>query len=129
MIAPSPRCLAVALVALVASCDPTPVPARVQGAAGSSGAERPSGATVPQDPAAVRRGRELFEATCGACHAGEAPRGPALTDRAMSATEMMAVLHAGSEDGGIMPAVDPRALREEDLPALRAYLRSIRAER
>lgn len=131
MIAPSPRWWTVALVALVASCDPTPVPSRAQGAApsGSSGAERAGGAAAPQDPVAVRRGRELFEAACGSCHDGESPRGGALADRRMTAAAMMAVLHAGSEDGGIMPAVDPRTLREEDLPALRAYLRSISAER
>lgn len=131
MNARSTRLCAASLVALVASCDPTPVPGRPPGAATSqsSGAERAASERAPQDPAAVRRGRELFDATCGACHGGESPRGGSLADKGLSATAMMGVLHAGSEYGGIMPAVDPRNLREEDLPALRAYLRSIRAER
>lgn len=131
MRAPTPRWGIAALAALLAHCDPTPVPDRAAApaTAGASGAERSGEAPAPQDPAAVRRGRELFDAACGACHGGESPRGGSLADARKTAAEMLGVLHAGSEDGGIMPAVDPRTLREEDLPALRAYLRSIRAER
>jgi mono/diheme cytochrome c family protein len=112
-------------------CDPTPLPTRTAtpAAAGSSGAERAAPTLAPQDSDAVRAGRALFDAACGSCHSGESPRGGALTNAGKTAAEILSVLHAGSEDGGIMPAVDPRTLREEDLPALRAYLRSIGAER
>lgn len=118
--------LALATLAL-AACDPPapPTPAR----AGTSGAEQAVTAPTPQDPEAVRRGRTLFEAACAGCHEGDEPRGGRLTDLHRTGAQVVQALHAGSEDGGLMAAVDPTALREEDLPALRAYLRSIGAER
>lgn len=118
--------LALATLAL-AACDPPapPTPAR----AGTSGAERAVTAPTPQDPESVRRGRTLFEAACAGCHEGDEPRGGRLTDLHRTGAQVEQALHAGSEDGGLMAAVDPTALREEDLPALRAYLRSIGAER
>jgi mono/diheme cytochrome c family protein len=118
--------LALATLAL-AACDPPapPTPAR----ASTSGAEQAVTAPTPQDPESVRRGGTLFEAACAGCHEGDEPRGGRLTDLHRTGAQVVQALHAGSEDGGLMAAVDPTALREEDLPALRAYLRSIGAER
>lgn len=117
-------------VVAVAACDPSPPPAPSGTRSGTaSGAERSAGAAVPQDPASVRLGRERFEAACGRCHSGDEPSGGNLADRRLSAEQVQQALHAGSEDGGLMAAVDPASLPESDLPALRAYLRSIHAER
>ena len=119
---------ALAMIAL-AACDP-PAPQNASPSrAGASGAERAATAPAPQDPESVRRGRTLFEAACAGCHEGDEPRGGRLTDLHRTGAQVVQALHAGSEDGGLMAAVDPTALREEDLPALRAYLRSIGAER
>lgn len=132
MKAPSRR-VVVALAFALTRCDPPTPPSQRPAAGQSSGAERPAGATppapVPQGAEAVQQGRALFDAACASCHGGESPRGGSLANAGKTAAQMLAVLHAGSEDGGVMPAVDPRALREEDLPNLRAYLRSIGAER
>lgn len=119
-------CAALAL----AACDP-PAPTTPPGArtTNASGAERAATEPTPRDPESVRRGRTLFEAACGRCHEGDEPRGGRLVDLRRTEEQVLRALHAGSEDGGIMAAVDPTALREEDIPALRAYLRSIGAER
>lgn len=116
--------------ALCAACDPptTPSPSGTQSGR-ASGAERASGTPVPQDPAAVSRGGALFEAACGRCHQGADPSGGPLRDLHRSGEQILSTLHAGSEDGGLMAVVDPATLRDEDIPALRAYLRSIGAER
>lgn len=119
---------ALAMIAL-AACDPPAPPASGPARAGASGAEQAATAPTPQDPESVRRGRTLFEAACAGCHEGDEPRGGRLANLRRTGAQVIEALHAGSEDGGLMAAVDPTALREEDLPALRAYLRSIGAER
>lgn len=125
---PSRLCLCAALA--FAACDPpTPTPPAGARTGGASGAERAVTAPTPQDPESVRRGRTLFEAACASCHEGESPRGGRLTDLHRTGEQVLRALHAGAEDGGIMAAVDPTTLREEDIPALRAFLRSIGAER
>lgn len=116
--------------ALCAACDPPAAPTPHGTQTGrASGAERAASAPVPQDPAAVARGATLFESACGRCHTGESPSGGPLADLHRTGEQILGTLHAGSEDGGIMATVDPATLREEDIPMLRAYLRSIGAER
>lgn len=123
----APALLLALSAALAVACDPTPVSTPARGA-GPSGGER--GNPVSDDPATVAEGRRLFEAACARCHGpGAEVDGGALTDLALSPERMNGVLHAGSDDGGIMPTVPPSTLAERDLPALRAYLRSIRALR
>ncbi len=81
-------------------------------------------AALPEDSTA-RRGHALFDAACARCHATSVP----LADLGYSPERMDAVLHAGSERGGLMPAVPPSALPEAELPALVAYLRTLHAVR
>jgi mono/diheme cytochrome c family protein len=115
-------------VGALASCDPTPVPvAAAGGGASSSGGTRPRRA-ANDPPELVREGHERFEVACARCHGPDA-EGGALDDRDVTGERLEASLHAGSDNGGLMPAVAPSDLREEHLPALRAYLRSVGALR
>ena len=117
--------LMVVAVGALASCDPAPAEA----AGSSGGAETPRPRRAANDPAElVQAGRERFEAACARCHGPDAPGG-ALDGRDVTAERLEAALHAGSDNGGLMPAVAPADLRDEHLPALRAYLRSVGALR
>ena len=122
--------LMVMAVGALASCDPTPVPVAASGAASSSGGDetaRPRRAA--NDPAElVQAGRERFAIACASCHSADA-EGGSLDGRDVTSERLEAALHAGSDDGGLIPAVAPADLREEHLPALRAFLRSIGALR
>ena len=123
--------LMVVAVGALASCDPAPVAVASAGAAAGSsgGAETPRPRRAANDPAElVQAGRERFEAACARCHGPDAPGG-ALDGRDVTAERLEAALHAGSDNGGLMPAVAPADLRDEHLPALRAYLRSVGALR
>ncbi|MDP3213153.1 MAG: cytochrome c, partial [Deltaproteobacteria bacterium] len=75
-----------------------------------------------------RAGRERFDVACARCHGADDPGGT-LDDRDVTNERLEAALHAGSDNGGLIPAVAPADLREEHLPALRAFLRSIGALR
>ena len=115
----------------LASCDPAPMPvAAAAGAAASSGGDettRPRRAA--NDPAdLVQAGHERFELACARCHGPDVPGG-SLDHLDVTNERLEAALHAGSDDGGLIPAVAPADLRPEHLPALRAYLRSIGALR
>ncbi|MDB4930702.1 MAG: Cytochrome oxidase, cbb3-type, subunit, partial [Myxococcaceae bacterium] len=79
-------------------------------------------------PELVQAGHERYEVACARCHGPDAAGG-ALDDRDVTNERLEASLHAGSDNGGLMPAVAPADLREEHLPALRAYLRSVGALR
>jgi mono/diheme cytochrome c family protein len=122
--------LMVMAMGALASCDPTPVPVAATGAASSSGGEqaaRPRRAA--NDPTElVQAGRERFDIACAHCHSADAPGGT-LDGRDVTGERLEAALHAGSDNGGLIPAVAPADLREEHLPALRAYLRSVGALR
>ncbi len=122
--------LMVMAVVALASCDPTPVPVAAAAAATSSGGdETPRPRRSANDTAElVQAGRERFEVACASCHGPDAAGG-VLTNRDVTSARLEAELHAGSDDGGLIPAVAPADLREEHLPALRAYLRSIGALR
>ena len=123
--------LMVMAVGALASCDPTPVPVAAAAAAATSsgGDETPRPRRSANDPAElVQTGRERFDIACARCHGPDAAGG-VLTDRDVTNERLEAELHAGSDDGGLIPAVAPADLREEHLPALRAYLRSIGALR
>jgi mono/diheme cytochrome c family protein len=121
-------CLVVMAVGALSACDPSPVPvAAAGGAASSSGGVRPRRA-ANDPPELVQAGRERFEIACARCHGPDAPGG-ALDDRDVTNERLEASLHAGSDDGGLIPAVAPADLRDEHLPALRAYLRSVGALR
>jgi mono/diheme cytochrome c family protein len=119
-----------AALGALASCDPTPVPVAASGAAASSGgdqAARPRRAA--NDPAElVQAGHERFDIACARCHGADAPGG-SLDGVDVTNERLEASLHAGSDNGGLIPAVAPGDLTEEHLPALRAYLRSIGALR
>lgn len=115
------------MAALAVACDPTPI-AHPPHANTPSGGERNT--PVTDDPATVAEGRRLFEAACARCHGPNAETdGGVLRDLALDPERMNTALHAGSDDGGVMPTVSPSVMTERDLPALRAYLRSIRALR
>ena len=118
-------------VGALASCDPTPVPVAAAGgaAASSGGDETARPRRSPNDPAElVQAGRERFDVACARCHGPDAPGG-ALDGLDVTHERLEATLHAGSDNGGLLPAVAPADLREEHLPALRAYLRSVGALR
>lgn len=122
--------LMVATVGALAACDPAPVPVAASGAAASSGGDqagRPRRA-ANDPPELVRAGRERFDVACARCHGADDPGGT-LDDRDVTNERLEAALHAGSDNGGLIPAVAPADLREEHLPALRAFLRSIGALR
>jgi mono/diheme cytochrome c family protein len=121
----------VSIVALAAACDPPGLPPQgpTPGARPTSGSES-QGDSPPADPALARTGQRVFERACGRCHQGDEPSGGALADRRLTPAQMEEVIHAGSEDlTGIMPVVPPDQLPASDVPALRAYLRSIHAIR
>lgn len=122
--------LMVMAMGALASCDPTPVPVAATGAAGSSGGEQPARPRrAANDPAdLVQAGRERYAIACARCHSADAPGGT-LDGRDVTGERLEAALHAGSDNGGLIPAVAPADLREEHLPALRAYLRSVGALR
>lgn len=134
--------LAAALAALLVgamSCDPPGVNAgqRAPGQAASGGERRGGGdggaprvvePPLPEDELA-RRGHTIFDAACGGCHNGESPSGGALANIRLEDARMNQVLHAGSDVGGLMPAVSPSVMTERDIPAVNAYLRTIHALR
>jgi mono/diheme cytochrome c family protein len=115
--------------ALGAACDPSPV----QTASGASQSSGGSGANRPRraandPPEMVEAGHQRFNTECLRCHGPESPGGM-VNNLDVTNERLEAVLHAGSDNGGLMPAVAPDDLRVEHLPALRAYLRSIGALR
>ncbi len=139
---PMPALITVAsLVAAGVSCDPpgvAPAPSPRPTSTGASGGERRGStadggarrveAPLPEDDLA-RAGHTVFDAACGQCHNGDSPSGGALANLGLDDRRMNAVYHAGSEIGGLMPAVSPSAITERDLPAVSAYLRTIHALR
>ena len=122
--------LAAAFGAAFASsgCDPTTVTRTPVAAAVTSGGARSAPAPSNDPVELVREGRMRFEAACARCHGGEADAG-SLAGAAITTQHLEAALHVGADDGGLLPAVAPTELSEAQLPALRAYLRSIGALR
>lgn len=122
--------LMVAVAVSTAACDPTPAPVAANGAATSSGGEGSRRTRRPSNdpPELVEAGRARFETACERCHGPEGTGG-LLTDREVTNDRLEASLHAGSDNGGLIPAIAPDDLRPEHLPALRAYLRSVGALR
>lgn len=121
--------MVVAATALGAACDPTPVQT-ASGASQSSGGEgtnRPRRA-ANDPPEMVEAGHQRFNTACLRCHGPESPGGM-LNNRDFTNERLEVALHAGSDNGGLIPAVAPNDLRPEHLPALRAYLRSVGALR
>jgi mono/diheme cytochrome c family protein len=119
-------------------CDPPPPnAARPQGSAGGeqaannngNGAARgaPAEPPLPEDELA-QRGHGLFDVACVRCHRAD-QTDESLANMNLSEARVDAVLHAGSDLGGVMPVVPPSVMREADLPALKAYLRTIHAMR
>jgi mono/diheme cytochrome c family protein len=85
---------------------------------------RPQTAAVPN----VEEGAQLFGGTCGFCHqdGGRAPgRGPVLAGTERSDDYLLNRIKVGKE--GAMPAYG-RAFSEQQLKALVAYIRSLKAE-
>ena len=110
------------------ACDPTPVPRAATAAAATSGGAQSERAVAHDPPDLVRAGRARFEAACGRCHGGDADAGT-LQGMDLTRERFEAALHAGSDDGGLLPALSPADLPDDQVPALRAYLRSIGALR
>lgn len=84
----------------------------------------PQTAAVPN----VQEGAQLFGGTCGFCHqdGGRAPgRGPKLAGTERSDDYILNRIKVGKE--GAMPAYG-RAFNEQQLKALVAYIRSLKAE-
>lgn len=118
--------MAVAVV-LGAACDPTPIQ-NASGASSSSGGTGGPRRVANDPPEMVEAGHQRFNTACLRCHGPESPGGM-LNNRDVTNERLEASLHAGSDNGGLIPAVAPSDLREEHLPALRAYLRSVGALR
>ncbi len=121
----------VGVVVLCVACDPPGLPpsGTPAGTPPTSGNESTADSPAP-DPALAQAGQEVFTRACGRCHQGDEPSGGTLANLRLTRTRMEEALHAGSEDlSAIMPVVPPDQLPASDMPALRAYLRSIHAVR
>jgi mono/diheme cytochrome c family protein len=94
---------------------------------GETAANTPPEPALPED-ATAQHGHALFDGACARCHGADGP-GPQLANLNLTEQRMNTVLHAGSDLGGLMPAVAPSELAERDLPALVAFLRTIHAQR
>jgi len=131
------RAVWVGVVVLCGACDPPGLPpsGTPAGTTGTAGTTAASGSestadTPPADPALARAGEAVFARACGRCHQGDEPSGGTLANLRLTTARMEDALFAGSEDHSrIMPVVPPDQLPASDIPALRAYLRSINARR
>jgi mono/diheme cytochrome c family protein len=138
------RLLTVFLMALgsvALGCDPPPPNANAARPQGSAGGEQSASNNngngeardasveppLPEDELA-QRGHGLFDVACVRCHRAD-QSDESLANANLSEAQVDAALHAGSDLGGVMPVVSPSVLREADLPALKAYLRTIHAMR
>ena len=128
-----------ALALVLAACGggtpaagPTTPPTTPRTTDTTAGHEATATAAPPEPPlpedASAQRGHQLFDAACARCHGADGPA-PRIANRNLTEQQMNNVLHAGSDLGGLMPAVAPSQMAERDLPALVAYLRTIHAQR
>ncbi|MBI5515755.1 MAG: cytochrome c [Deltaproteobacteria bacterium] len=125
MSARSPLTLLLLLGALGSTCATTDGAAR-RGTTGSgTGTQPEDNEPLPEDETA-RAGHALFDTACGRCHNPEGSA-PSVANLRLPRARMEQVLHAGSDRGDLMPVLRPGDLRREDLPALLAYLRTVRA--
>jgi mono/diheme cytochrome c family protein len=112
------------LGALAVTCATTDTSGPRAGSGGTTPPPEDDG-PLPEDDTA-RAGHALFDTACGRCHRPEGSA-PSVANLRLPRARMEQVLHAGSDRGDLMPVLRPGDLRQEDLPALLAYLRTVRA--
>lgn len=82
---------------------------------------------VDRSDPVVARGEKIFYAHCHGCHPhGQGGLGPALNNKPLPGFLMKFQVRHGL---GAMPSIDAAKLPSEDLDALIAYLKALRAQR
>ncbi|MBB6611448.1 cytochrome c [Pontibacter sp. Tf4] len=93
-------------------------------ACGTAKRGEPAFAAIPDSEPAIAQGRVVFDTFCNKCHpGGEAGLGPAINNKPLPGFLMRFQVRHGL---GVMPAFSEKAISDDELDILIAYLKTMR---